>query len=121
MYPYDSSYCDNGNGWSPASSRWMNSKMRGPVYKELESYGHLVHECISLNDNQDPTQGYYPYRTDLARFSSQYGDVRNVPSVLVEQHALHPYETQVLGTYVMLKSHVPSDRRPGRVPEACDR
>ena len=104
MYPYDSSYCHNGNGWSPASSQWMDKVMRGPVYKELEGDGHVVHECISLNDNQDPAKGYYPYRTDLARFSNQYGDIRNVPSILIEQHALHPYETQVLGNYVMLKA-----------------
>ncbi|WP_236199464.1 M14 family metallopeptidase [Pseudomonas pseudonitroreducens] len=104
MYPYDSSYCHNGNGWSPASSEWMDKVMRPPVYKELEGDGHVVHECISFNDNQDPTKGYYPYRTDLARFSNQYGDIRNVPSILIEQHALHPYETQVLGNYVMLKA-----------------
>jgi len=104
MYPYDSSYCHNGNGWSPASSAWMDQTLRGPVYKALQDEGHVVHECISLNDNQDPTQGYYPYRTDLARFSNQYGDIRNVPSILIEQHALHPYRTQVLGNYVMLKA-----------------
>jgi murein tripeptide amidase MpaA len=104
MYPYDSSWCDNGNGWSPASSAWMENTMREPVLNELKRYGHLGHECISLNDNQDPTQGYYPYRTDLARYSNQYGDIRNVPSILIEQHALHPYQTQVLGNYVMLKA-----------------
>jgi murein tripeptide amidase MpaA len=104
MYPYDSSYCNNGNGWSPASSAWMDNVMQGPTYKALQAEGHLVHECISFNDNQDPAKGYYPYRTDLARFSNQYGDIRNVPSILIEQHALHPYETQVLGNYVMLKS-----------------
>ncbi|MDD1016407.1 M14 family metallopeptidase [Pseudomonas rubra] len=104
MYPYDSSYCHNGNGWSPASSAWMDKVMRAPVYQALEADGHVVHECISLNSNQDPSQGYYPYRTDLARFSNQYGDIRNVPSILIEQHALHPYQTQVLGNYVMLKS-----------------
>ncbi len=104
MYPYDSSYCHNGNGWSPAASAWMDTVMRGPVYQALQGDGHVVHECISLNDNQDPTQGYYPYRTDLARFSNQYGDIRNVPSILIEQHALHPYRTQVLGNYVMLKA-----------------
>lgn len=104
MYPYDSSYCHNGNGWSPASSAWMDEVMRAPVYRALQDEGHVVHECISFNDNQDPTQGYYPYRTDLARFSNQYGDIRNVPSILIEQHALHPYKTQVLGNYVMLKS-----------------
>ncbi|MBO3276298.1 M14 family metallopeptidase [Pseudomonas schmalbachii] len=104
MYPYDSSYCHNGNGWSPASSEWMDKVMRPPVYKELEGHGHVVHECISMNDGQDPTKGYYPYRSDYARFSNQYGDIRNVPSILIEQHALHPYETQVLGNYVMLKA-----------------
>ena len=104
MYPYDSSYCHNGNGWSPASSAWMDAVLRAPVYAALEGEGHKVHECISMNDNQDPTQGYYPYRTDLARFSNQYGDIRNVPSILIEQHALHPYQTQVLGNYVMLKA-----------------
>lgn len=104
MYPYDSSYCHNGNGWSPASSAWMDGTMRAPVYKALQDEGHVVHECISFNDNQDPTQGYYPYRSDLARFSNQYGDIRNVPSILIEQHALHPYRTQVLGNYVMLKA-----------------
>lgn len=104
MYPYDSSYCHNGNGWSPKSSAWMDQIMSPVVYKELQGYGHVVHECISMNDNQDPTQGYYPYRTDYARFSNQYGDIRNVPSILIEQHALHPYKTQVLGNYVMLKS-----------------
>ncbi|MGH8465024.1 MAG: M14 family metallopeptidase, partial [Pseudomonas sp.] len=106
MYPYDSSYCHNGNGWSPASSAWMDNVMRAPVYTALQADGHVVHECISLNDNQDPTQGYYPYRTDFARFSNQYGDIRNVPSILIEQHALHPYQTQVLGNYVMLKSMI---------------
>lgn len=104
MHPYDSSYCHNGNGWSPASSAWMDQIMRTPVYRALQEEGHVVHECISFNDNQDPTQGYYPYRSDLARFSNQYGDIRNVPSILIEQHALHPYRTQVLGNYVMLKA-----------------
>ncbi|MEG1040903.1 MAG: M14 family metallopeptidase [Pseudomonas sp.] len=106
MYPYDSSYCHNGNGWSPASSAWMDNVMHAPVYQALQADGHVVHECISLNDNQDPTQGYYPYRSDFARFSNQYGDIRNVPSILIEQHALHPYRTQVLGNYVMLKAMI---------------
>lgn len=104
MYPYDSSYCNNGQGWSPAATRWMDSVMQPHVYQQVQSYGHHIHECISLNSNQDPTQGYYPYRTDLARFSNQYGDIRSVPSILIEQHALHPYKTQVLGNYVMLKA-----------------
>ncbi|MGV8604454.1 M14 family metallopeptidase, partial [Pseudomonas aeruginosa] len=62
------------------------------------------HECIGLKDNQDPTQGYYPHRTELARFYNQSGDLRNGPSILLEQHALHPYQTRMLSNDGMLKA-----------------
>ncbi len=38
------------------------------------------------------------------RFSTGYGDVRHLPTVLLENHSLKPYERRVLGTYVYLES-----------------
>ena len=38
------------------------------------------------------------------RFSTGYGDLCHVPSVLVENHALKPYRQRVLGTYVLLET-----------------
>jgi hypothetical protein len=38
------------------------------------------------------------------RFSNGYGDARHLPSVLVENHSLKPYDQRVLGTYVLLES-----------------
>ncbi|WP_211829525.1 M14 family metallopeptidase [Kistimonas asteriae] len=103
-YQYDVTYCDNGNGWSPAAKAWMDKSMTPKVYKDLKAMGHIPNVCISANDNSDITKGYYPYSSDLARFSNQYGDIRGIPSILVELHALKPYKQQVLGNYVLYKS-----------------
>ena len=38
-----------------------------------------------------------------ARFSHGYGDLRHMPAILVEDHALKPYRQRVLGDYVLLE------------------
>ena len=38
------------------------------------------------------------------RFSHGYGDLRRLPTVLVENHSLKPYRQRVLGTYVLLEA-----------------
>src|SRR6185503_9179228 len=38
------------------------------------------------------------------RFSHAYGDLRRLPTVLVENHSLKPYRQRVLGTYVLLEA-----------------
>jgi hypothetical protein len=66
------------------------------------------------------------------RFSTGYGDLRHLPTVLVENHSLKPYRQRVLGTYVLLEASlrllgqqprelataIESDRqaRPARLP-----
>ena len=82
-YRYDVTYCNNGKGWSPAASEWMDKVMTPYVYQQLRNYGHEPNVCISMNDNEDISKGYYPYYTDLARFSNQYADVRGIPAILV--------------------------------------
>ena len=42
--------------------------------------------------------------TGSPRFSNGYGDVRHLPTILVENHSLKPYPQRVLGTYVFLES-----------------
>lgn len=103
-YQYDVTYCNNGQGWSPASSRWMDQVMTPEVYRELRRNGHEPNVCISMNDNENPDKGYYPYYSDLARFSNQYADARGIPAILVELHALKPYKQQVLGNYVLYRA-----------------
>jgi len=66
------------------------------------------------------------------RFSSGYGDLIHLPTILVENHSLKPYKRRVLGTYVLLAetldilgkqanslrqaSHTDLQRRPRDVP-----
>ena len=40
----------------------------------------------------------------MPRYSEGYGDLRHLPTVLVETHSLKPYRQRVLGTYVLLES-----------------
>ncbi|MDN0081328.1 M14 family metallopeptidase [Crenobacter sp. SG2305] len=103
-YQYDVTYCNNGTGWSPAANAWMDKVMTPKVFKTLEDYGHIPNVCISMNDNERPEKGYYPYYSDLARFSNQYADIRGIPGILVELHAIKPYKQQVLGNYTLYQS-----------------
>jgi hypothetical protein len=56
-----------------------------------------------MRDEADLSKG-----TDLnafaPRFSHAYGDLRRLPTVLVENHSLKPYRQRVLGTYVLLEA-----------------
>jgi hypothetical protein len=104
VYQYDVTYCNNGMGWAKNGTLWMNNVMTPRVYAELKDYGHQPNVCISMNDNEDISQGYYPYYSDYARFSNQYADIRGIPGILVELHALKPYRQQVLANYTLYKS-----------------
>lgn len=104
VYQYDVTYCNNGMGWAKNGTVWMDKVMTPRVFGELKDYGHKPNVCISMNDNEDITQGYYPYYSDYARFSNQYADIRGIPGILVELHALKPYRQQVLGNYTLYKS-----------------
>jgi len=104
IYQYDVTYCNNGMGWAKNSTVWMDKVMTPYVYSELKDYGHQPNVCISMNDNEDISQGYYPYYSDYARFSNQYADIRGIPGILVELHALKPYRQQVLANYTLYKS-----------------
>jgi hypothetical protein len=58
---------------------------------------------LGFVDPFDPSRGvvggsYEP------RYSNGYGDARHLPTVLVETHALKPYDQRVFGTYVLLES-----------------
>ena len=70
---------------------------------------------------------------DTPRFSTGYGDVRRLPTVLVENHSLKPYRQRVLGTYVLveealrqvgedgaaLRAAIESDRRERPAGNGC--
>jgi hypothetical protein len=54
-------------------------------------------------DAADLQKGFTQW-ISTARYSTGYGDVRHLPSVLLENHSLKPYPRRVLGAYVFLES-----------------
>ena len=101
-YQYDITYGFIGTyGYSPAGAAWMNDHLRPFMDKALDKAGHIPGDLIFAKDNSDISKGLSGFAPS-PRFSNSYGDLRHLPTVLVENHSLKPYDQRVLGTYVML-------------------
>jgi murein tripeptide amidase MpaA len=106
-YQYDITY--GFDGWdglyasSPAIGKWLNDVYRPRADAALKAAGHIPGPLIFARDDGDATKGLDLYAF-APRFSTAYGDLRRIPSVLVENHSLKPYRQRVLGTYVLLEA-----------------
>ena len=99
-YQYDITFGWNGPaGHSPAIAQWLDTQYRGPVDDALRAEGHIPGPLIFTDD---PLAGVSSGQSD-PRLSHGYGDARHLPSILVENHSLKPYDQRVLGTYVFLE------------------
>ncbi len=67
--------------------------------------GHVPGSTDTANwiNPKDLSKGIRSWMAD-PRFSTSYGDARHLPTVLLENHSLKPYQRRVLGTYVYLES-----------------
>ena len=103
-YQYDITFGWNGtHAYSPAIAGWLDGVLRPAIDEDLETMGHVPGPLIFQIDKVDPTQGIWSW-TGGPRFSNGYGDVRHLPTVLVENHSLKPFGRRVLGTYVLLET-----------------
>jgi murein tripeptide amidase MpaA len=114
-YQYDITFGFNGtSGHSPAIASWLEKTFTPAVTNDLASMGHIPGSTNTANwiDPLDLTKGIRSWMSD-ARFSNGYGDVRHLPTVLLETHSLKPYDQRVLGTYVFLESAIRTATRAG--------
>lgn len=106
-YQYDITY--GFDGWdglyadSPAIGKWLNGVYRPKADAALKAGGHIPGPLIFARDENDLTKGI-DLNAFAPRFSHAYGDLRRLPTVLVENHSLKPYRQRVLGTYVLLEA-----------------
>jgi hypothetical protein len=101
-YQYDITYgWNDSTGFSPSIVRWLDSTYKPAVDRALSAAGHIPGMLVFPVDNEDPRNGIGAGNSKV-RLSTGYGDIRNVPTVLVENHSLKPYDQRVLGTYVLL-------------------
>ncbi|QSX33858.1 M14 family metallopeptidase [Shewanella avicenniae] len=102
-YQYDVTYGYNiENGFSPSIYRWFNQIYRPQIDQALEAAGHVPGGLVFALDNTDLNKGLEYWHAG-PRFSDGYGDVRHLPTVLIENHSLKPFKRRVLGTYVLLE------------------
>jgi len=106
-YQYDITFGYNGYGhlfaWSPAVGTWLDEVLAPAIDRALVARGHIPGPLISAVNSRDLAKGI-EFGVYSPRFSTGYGDLCHVPSVLVENHALKPYRQRVLGTYVLLEA-----------------
>ena len=107
-YQYDITFGFNrAGGHSPAIATWLEKTFDPAVTNDLAAMGHIPGpvEAPGWIEPTDLSKGIRTWMSD-PRFSTGYGDVRHLPTVLVENHSLKPYDQRVLGTYVFLESAI---------------
>ncbi|NNF67491.1 MAG: M14 family metallopeptidase [Gammaproteobacteria bacterium] len=103
-YQYDVTWGYNGShAWSPNIAGWLAGPLELATRKDLTARGHKPGPLIFSKNYVDYNAGISSW-TASPRYSSGYGDVRHLPTVLIENHSLKPYIQRVLGTYVLLES-----------------
>ncbi|MCH9651535.1 MAG: M14 family metallopeptidase [Deltaproteobacteria bacterium] len=103
-YQYDITFGYSGrHAHSPQGAAWLDERLSPALERDLATAGHIPGPLIFLIDSKDPSKGNFGW-TAGPRFSNSYGDLRHLPTVLVENHSLKPYDQRVLGTYILLES-----------------
>jgi hypothetical protein len=100
-YQYDITY-GFSDAYSHAITEWLGKKLSPAIDKHLHDQGHLPGPLLFAANNRDFIDGNMEFAY-APRFSNTYGDLRYLPSILVENHSLKPYKQRVLGTYVFLE------------------
>ena len=67
--------------------------------------GHVPGPFLNVTNGRDFSEGNSEFSLG-PNFSNSYGDLRHLPSILVENHSLKPYKQRVLGTYVLLEESI---------------
>ncbi|MFT4928510.1 MAG: hypothetical protein ACI8WB_004629 [Phenylobacterium sp.] len=104
-YQYDITYGYNREfaSQSPKIARWLDTQLAPYLDNQLTDWGHKPGRLVFGWDGKDFSKGISGW-TATPRFSNGYGDLRQLPTILVENHSLKPYRQRVLGTYVFIKS-----------------
>lgn len=102
-YQYDVTYGYNPvfASESPAISDALNRYFKPVIDQTLTDQGHIPGPLVFVMDKQEFKSGLAGW-VATPRFSNGWGDLRSLPTILVENHSLKPYKQRVLGTYVFI-------------------
>ncbi len=103
-YQYDITWgADSNFGWSPEINRWLTGTFAEQTSSALEAMDHVPGPFMWPRNYRDFSEGNLVW-AGSPRFSNPYGAARHLPTILVENHSLKPYDQRVLGTYVFLEA-----------------
>lgn len=102
-YQYDVTYGYNPvfASESPAISDALNRYFKPMIDQTLTEQGHTPGPLVFVMDKQEFKSGLAGW-VATPRFSNGWGDLKSLPTILVENHSLKPYKQRVLGTYVFI-------------------
>ena len=102
-YQYDVTYGYNPvfASESPSISDALNRYFKPVIDQTLTEQGHIPGPLVFVMDKQEFKSGLAGW-VATPRFSNGWGDLRSLPTILVENHSLKPYKQRVLGTYVFI-------------------
>jgi hypothetical protein len=102
-YQYDVTYGYNPvfSSESPAISDALNRYFKPVIDQTLAEQGHIPGPLVFVMDKQEFKSGLAGW-VATPRFSNGWGDLKSLPTILVENHSLKPYKQRVLGTYVFI-------------------
>jgi hypothetical protein len=102
-YQYDVTYGYNPvfASESPAISDALNRYFKPMIDQTLTEQGHVPGPLVFVMDKQEFKSGLAGW-VATPRFSNGWGDLKSLPTILVENHSLKPYKQRVLGTYVFI-------------------
>ena len=102
-YQYDVTYGYNPvfASESPAVSDTLNQLFKPLIDEKLVSQGHIPGPLVFVMDKREFKSGLAGW-VATPRYSNGWGDLKSLPTILVENHSLKPYKQRVLGTYVFL-------------------
>jgi len=105
-YQYDITYDFVApGGYSPQIFNWMKTHYKPEVNQALSANGHIPGPLLFAANDRDFTEGNIAFSFS-PRFSNSYGDIRHLPTILVENHSLKPFKQRVLGTYIFLEQSI---------------
>jgi murein tripeptide amidase MpaA len=90
-------------GWSGNISRWIDGMLAPSLEQRLTEMGHVPGPFIWGINGRDLEAGCVVWM-GTPRFSNAYGTARHLPTILVENHSLKPYDQRVLSNYVFLEA-----------------
>lgn len=105
-YQYDITYDFVApGGYSPEIFDWMKTYFKPEINQALSSNGHIPGPLLFAANDRDFSGGNIAFSFS-PRFSNSYGDIRHLPTILIENHSLKPFKQRVLGTYIFLEQSI---------------